>query len=147
MVKALLYSTLLSRFAKRGVAGVRCSINLGKRYPKKLEAIGLAVLLLAAFFQFQSDFYYRWIMNCRLEEIHGEVEYTRQKMMSLIECQSTGKCSDWQRDATKAESYCFIPLAGPERAALWQCVRYLAFLFGCCLVIAAKWFDGVGNKS
>lgn len=135
------------RFILRAATNVRKPIEFARIHPKKVEALGILVFILAAVSQLQSDAYQRWISYYTINELVGESELTRRKIMELIICQQENNCSGTHRDWIKVESSSFIPLDVPDRYTFWQLLRIAAFIFGSCLVFMGKWFDGTSIKA
>ena len=69
----------IKRFVMRMASSFRCVES-----PKRVEAIGFLILLLAAFFQIKAESEQRIENSNRLSEIKYEVEFTREKGDGII---------------------------------------------------------------
>jgi hypothetical protein len=107
--------------------------------PKRIEAVGVCILLLAAYFQLKADRDQRTDSATHIAETKYEVEYTRSKIMRLLECQRKGDCGTSDGDPVMTEQGVFEPQTDAD---WYQRRRYLFFGIGSLLVVVGKWFDG-----
>jgi hypothetical protein len=132
----------LWRFGVRVISASRHPKLFASLHPKKVEAIGICIVLLSAVFQLRADSYQRALLEFHLEEGRYETQFTRQKIMGLVECHQKGTCKPGDMDWIMSEAGVFQPPKAPEELESWRSRRYIAFFLGTILILIGKWNDG-----
>jgi len=112
-----------------------------RRYAKQLEALGLIILLCAAYYQFLADSYRREQTENLLRTAIFEVEHNLQRTVELVECSRANDCSAFHFDPNRYDFGDFVDTLSEDKEAAWIKMRKVLFLVGALLIAIAKFAD------
>lgn len=121
--------------------GEKDRIGFLTQFSKQFEAIGLGILIIAAFLQFQADANHRSLLACRIDIISAELTSTRARILRYQQCISDGTCKvdHLSHVFSEAEKFCGDEF-GPIDEKLRE-KRKVFFILGSLLVVLGKASD------
>ncbi|WP_136659461.1 hypothetical protein [Nitratireductor sp. XY-223] len=111
------------------------------RYPRQFEAVGILIVLLAAYFQFEAEGLRRSYVEYRFDWLDAEIEFARQKTSELFACSSDSSCGGYEYDFVMAEAPVFRPTLFFDPEPRWRTIRKVFFFFGTALIVLSKLID------
>lgn len=112
-----------------------------KKYTRQVEAIGILLVLIAAYFQFQADGSRRDYIEDRLQVLEQDLQYSRQKNSELFKCTADHSCELYHYDFVRPEADIFISKYFDDPEPFWRSLRKLFFFIGSILIVTAKLSD------
>lgn len=115
--------------------------ELSTKYCKQIEAIGLALLIGAATFQFWAESARRHLVETEILRVAAQVEYNRMHVARLFRCSTEQDCSEFEYNHIMLETAIFADydFGSPEKG--YRNMRLVFFLCGSLLVVLGKFAD------